>query len=101
MNRTLKMSIACLIFGYFLSGCVPKIHEGEVYKKDHQDEIIINNWIMIGDMLTPMPTIVPETYTITVKKEDEVNQKWLTASFEVDKDFYDSVEIGDFVCFDE
>lgn len=90
-----------------LCGCSSKITEGEVYKKEHREAytttmifpLVISNGKTTTTMMIPYFVHYPERYVIHITAFQD--GEWVTEDFYVDKDVYDSINVGDMFLFDE
>ena len=97
-----------MTFGLILIGCEPRILAGEVVKKEHKEEEITITYMPIvtyngnNARTTMVPMIIthPETWKITIRAFNELENKYVYEDFYVEKNVFDSVEVGDYFEFD-
>ena len=102
--RKLLTLLICLLF---LCGC-ERITEGEIYDKEfesaHSETVIINQVRRIGKSTTVIPTphfrSYPDQWFVSIKQTQE-DGSVKTATYEVSKEIYDSVQVGDYFTITE
>lgn len=99
----------CLLLCLMLVGCNNTITEGEVYNKEYRDSKVIvipmtmvhSNGKITYTTIVPITWYYPERYVIFIKAYDSKSGEWKTEDYYVEKDVYDSTNIGDYFVFDE
>lgn len=86
-----------------LSGCTTKVKitEGEIYHKDYQEPYTSHSTIYTGKTFVPTTQHHSEVFKISIKKLDEETQEWLTSTYEVSKEQFEALQIGDIIHIEE
>ena len=92
-----------------LVGCSKTITEGEVYDKEHRDsQVVVMPMTMVHSngkttytTIVPVTWYYPERYVIFIKEYNDESKEWETEDYYVEKEVYDSTNIGDYFIFDE
>lgn len=103
------MMLCCLLLCLTCAGCSNTITEGEVYKKEYRDSqvVVIPMTMVHSNGKTTYTTIIPvtwyypERYVIFIKAYDDESKEWKTEDYYVEKNVYDSINIGDYFVYDE
>lgn len=106
MKRVFPLLLALLIAAVLLVAC-NKIKSGEVYDKyyipAHSESYTTTERVYDDGQYRSVPVLkfryVPPQYMIYIRRENDKGE-WDTASYEVGKERYDSIKIGDEVSFE-
>lgn len=102
MKKKKIVAIIMLVF-FTLAGCSSyKITNGEVYDKKFNEAYITTTYIPLcittGKSVSCTPTpyniIHQESYEINIKRYDEKENTWRTATYYVDEESYNKIKIG-------
>lgn len=99
---TALLIIACVLF----AGC-ERIKSGEVYNKEfvpaHTESYSYTQIIYVNDQCIRIPQtrteFVPDKYRIYIRKENDKG-KFETAMYEVGRERYEQIKIGDEITFE-
>lgn len=109
MKKRILSLLLALLLCLTLCGCSPKLKEGEVYEKHfipaHTDHLLIP-YVRYNAasksstvILIPVSRHYPDQYKICIKAMQ--GDDWITETFYVPQDVYDSVEIGNYFHYDD
>jgi hypothetical protein len=87
-----------IIILLLLSGC--GIKEGCVYEKKYTPAHSQTTIILAGKVLVPTTTYYEESYTLRIRKYNPAKRKWFYGNWNVSKEDYQQVNIGDYLRFD-
>lgn len=95
--------ICCSLLILLLSGCTTKVKitEGEIYHKDYREPYTSHGMIFTGQVTVPTTQHHFEVFKISIKQFDEETQEWLTSTYEVSKEQFESLQIGDVIYIEE
>lgn len=96
-----KGLIGFLICLLLLVGCSEnKIQEGEVYDKAYKPSRTWVSYITTGYSMIPVTHHDSEKFKISIKRLDPDTNQWLTATYTVNYEQYEAIEIGDWIRID-
>lgn len=105
-NRLLFILVVSILL-ITLCSCDDAITEGEVYEKEYKDDfttvmsypVVISNGKTVSTIIVPYTVHYPERYVIRIR--DYIDDQWVTEDFYVEKEVYDSINVGDIFKFDK
>ena len=106
MKKVFVLTLALLIAAVLLVAC-NQIKSGEVYDKyyipAHSESYTTTERVYDDGQYRSVPVLkfryVPPTYMIYIRRENDKGE-WDTASYEVGKERFDAIKIGDEVSFE-
>ena len=110
MKRVFPLILALLFIAILVASCLTgcnRITAGEVYDKyyipAHSESYTTYERVYDDGQYCSVPVLkfryVPAEYRILIRRENDKGE-WDTASYEVGKERYDSIKIGDEVSFE-
>lgn len=105
MRKTILLTL-CLSLLLLLCSCSDAITEGEVYEKEYREAyttvmilpLVVSTGKTTTTMMIPYVVHYPDRYVIHIKSF--VGGEWVTEDFFVEKEVYDSINIGDMFIYD-
>lgn len=104
--RLIKRSffvIPLIICMLFQTSCTKKIEQGEIYDKEFKAKHTQTTFIPItsgeSTILMPYYNHYPDQWILHIQDYDSEKEKFVTESYYVSEDVFDSVSIGDWISF--